>query len=321
MKTERPKKERRSLFLPWQLLFTEKGVSTRVAPGEAPVRPKPIGDEEGRDAFWVWMVIGVALILAAAVCSVSLGRSISAGADVAVSGTVRNPLQRGAVRETGYYTDNLGWIGNKNRLLRGMKYFYEKTGVQPYLYLTNNVGGILKPSVEDMERYANSLYNKLFTDDGHVLLVVYANRSYGRDYSDYLKVGKAAEAVIDEEAEDILLDYIDAYYYNATRYSEGTRDRMFADVFRDTAMNIMQLRSDAVWRIVLAGAVLIILLVAAADIRRAYRAGRRKAAENKRNELILEKEKLTEAEENSSLDDFLSKYAGGLGKKNENRGE
>ena len=52
-----------------------------------------------------------------------------------------------------------------------MKTFYRLTGVQPYLYIADGVNGSNQPSSSEIESYAASLYDQLFTDEAHFLLV------------------------------------------------------------------------------------------------------------------------------------------------------
>jgi uncharacterized membrane protein len=174
--------------------------------------------------------------------------------NVTTSTIEREPLPKGSVNETEYYTDNLGWIGNKTELEKGMKNFYIATGVQPYLYITDNVYGEHITDVNELAAFAESLYQELFTDEAHILLVFY---EYNGDYADYYLSGSQAKTVIDREAGDILLDYIDKYYYN----DNMTDDEFFSTVFDKTASRIMtveKLQWPILWSILV---ILIIVLV------------------------------------------------------------
>jgi hypothetical protein len=86
----------------------------------------------------------------------------SNGSGITKSTVQRVPLPKGSVHETGYFTDELNWIGSKATLTAGMKHFYEKTGVQPYLYITDTVNGSHTPTTAELEAYANGLYDRLF---------------------------------------------------------------------------------------------------------------------------------------------------------------
>lgn len=144
----------------------------------------------------------------------------------------RQPLPKGSVVETGYYTDTLNWITNKTTLTAGMKNFYRETGVQPYLYITDNINGVTDPSDIEVMDFAFSLYDDLFADEAHLLLIFF--EPYPSDYSTWYLAGKQAKAVIDDEAADILLDYIDRYYYE-----DLTDEEFFSKSFNDAGKRIM----------------------------------------------------------------------------------
>ena len=140
----------------------------------------------------------------------------------------RTPLSKGAVIETEYYTDELGWINNKSELLKGMKHFYNVTGVQPYLYITDYVGGNF---FDNAEEFANNKYEELFSDEAHVL-VIFCEKD---DYYTYCISGIAADNVIDSDARNILLNKIDEYYYD----SSLDDDEYFSKAFKEAADEIM----------------------------------------------------------------------------------
>ncbi|UWG99359.1 hypothetical protein LPY66_15915 [Dehalobacter sp. DCM] len=156
----------------------------------------------------------------------------SGSSDITPSSVAREPLPAGAVNETDYYTDELGWITNETKLLPGLKYFYDKTGVQPHLYITDTINGSHTPTMDEMEAYAGDLYDQLFTDEAHVLLVFF---EYNNSYMDYYISGTQAKTVIDTEAGNILLDYLDRNYYDKSL----TDEEYFSTSFRDAADRIM----------------------------------------------------------------------------------
>lgn len=158
----------------------------------------------------------------------------SGGVSITKSTVAREPLPKGSVNETDYYTDESGWIGNKTVLITGLKHFYDKTGVQPYLYITDTINGSNYPSSDDIQNFANDLYDQLFSDEAHILLVFF--ESFPGDYMDYYVTGTQAKGVIDAEAGDILLDYIDKYYYDSSLSDE----EMFSKSFSDAADRIME---------------------------------------------------------------------------------
>lgn len=172
------------------------------------------------------MLIIVAVILVNAA-------SLGGGSTVTASTVQRQKLPAGAVVETDYYTDKLGWINNQTKLLAGMKNFYQKTGVQPYLYLTDTINGSHQPTNAMVEEFAYAVYDGLFTDEAHFLLIFF---EYQDQYTTWYLSGNQAKTVMDAEATDILLDYVDRYYY----YDDLTDEEMFSKAFNDAGERIMQ---------------------------------------------------------------------------------
>lgn len=195
------------------------------------------------------IILIVVIIIIAVIFAVSSG-----GSDVAKSTVAREPLPKGSVNETDYYKDELGWIGSKSVLTEGLKHFYDKTGVQPYVYITDTVDGSHYPSLSDLQVFANNLYNELFTDEAHLLLVFFEYTP--SDYMQYYVTGTQAKGVIDDEAGTILLDYIDKNYYN-TNLSE---DEFFSKSFTDAADRMMEVTKSP-WIIVLVVLGIIVIIV------------------------------------------------------------
>ena len=189
--------------------------------------PSPPQRDNGNGGLTVVMVVAVFLLILGLLWAVSGG----GGSSVAPSTVAREPLPAGAVRETGWYTDELGWILNEKQLLSGMKDFYRQTGVQPYLYLAERVDGSSTPSPQEVGDYAARLYDQLFDDEAHFLLVY---QEYDGLYTAGYAAGSQAKSVMDDEAVGILRDYLDRYY--TSDYSD---EEYFGKVFADTASRIM----------------------------------------------------------------------------------
>jgi len=171
------------------------------------------------------------------------------------SGGDRNvpvPLEAGSVVETAYYTDELGWIKNQRVLEEGMKLFYERTGVQPYLYLTDNINGKTDFTADDVESFLNQKYDELFQDEAHLLLLF---TEYQGQYTRWYLTGSQAKTVIGAEEAQVILDYVDRYYYSS--YDEDT---YFSKVFADSSEEIMSQPTNF-FRIALVIVLLICLLV------------------------------------------------------------
>lgn len=176
-----------------------------------------------------------------------------AGSTVTASTIEREPLPSGSVNETGYFTDELGWITNVTTLTAGMKNFYKETGVQPYLYLTDSINGSHSPTDAEVEEFANTLYDQLFTDEAHLLLIFF---EYDEMYHTWYLAGTQAKTVLDQEAMDILLDYVDKYYY-----SDYTDDEFFSNAFDEAGTRIMSVTTSPWIPVLIVVGILAILVV------------------------------------------------------------
>ena len=188
----------------------------------------------------------------------------------------REKLPAGAVNETGYYTDELGWIYTPADLEEGMEAFYDETGVQPYLYLSDGVDGDPWPDTATLEGYADQLYDQLFTDEGHLLLVYLDN---GQSWRAAYTTGSQARAVFDEEAASILRDYLDQYYT-----SDLTDEEYFSTAFQKTAERMMHITRSPWPYVLIAVAAVVVIAIAFTWWRRAKE---KKAQEQKRVEEML----------------------------------
>ena len=139
-----------------------------------------------------------------------------------------------------WYEDKWGdWIdesGEKASLISGMREFYDATGVQPYLYIMGEEGKDYM-SEGSLEEFSENKYKELFgNDEGHLLVVF---REYPNASSNYIVTctpGYDAESVVmDEQARESLLDYID-YYYTDSSLNEG---QFFGRSFEKAASRIM----------------------------------------------------------------------------------
>ncbi|MDO4849324.1 MAG: hypothetical protein Q4B45_06115 [Coriobacteriia bacterium] len=160
----------------------------------------------------------------------SSGYSVTAASD-----TVRTKLDSGDVSKTAYYTDEDGdWIHSASKLENGLAHFYDKTGVQPYVYILKN-GSVT--SVDALNKKSSELYDQLFSDEGHFLLV-FCDTGDGTFNCGYT-VGTKARTVLDDEALDVLAEELNNAYNNA-----DSDEEVFSDAFYNTADTIMKAAED-----------------------------------------------------------------------------
>ena len=155
----------------------------------------------------------------------------SAYSATTTSDTVRTKLDSGDVSKTAYYTDEDGdWIHSASKLEKGLSHFFDKTGVQPYVYILKNGS---ETSVDALNKKSSDLYDQLFSDEGHFLLV-FCDAGDGTFNCGYT-IGTKARTVMDDEALGVLEEELNNAYNNAS-----TDEEVFSDAFYNTADTIMK---------------------------------------------------------------------------------
>ena len=129
--------------------------------------------------------------------------------------------------------DRADWLDDEPEVISAMRYFYNKTGSQPYLVIANDVDGKTDFTDDEAEDWANDIYDEQFSDDGHTV-VAFVEYSES-EYAYYIVAGRSAQSVIDEEAREIIADEIN-YWYTDTSLDDS---EYFAKVFTESADTIM----------------------------------------------------------------------------------
>ncbi|MCR4689037.1 MAG: TPM domain-containing protein [Saccharofermentans sp.] len=228
---------------------------------------------------------------------------------------LREPLPASQCEEyDSWYQDNWGdWIdesGEEADLVAGLEYFYDKTGVQPYLYIMGEEGEDYM-SEGSIEEFAEVTYKEMFGEDEGHLLVVF--REYPNASSNYIVTATpgydAESAVMDEQAREILLDYID-YYYTDTDLNEG---EFFSKAFENAASRIMtkQMSIRQIITIVVVACIAVAAVVVVVSVVRKSKekVARNKALEAKQqaNKMAAEADKAKTEFEKQQYDDALEK--------------
>ena len=135
--------------------------------------------------------------------------------------------------------DELGWIGDAEDVGGDLEYFYEQTGIQPYIYLKDHDADL--ETDDEKLAYAGDWYEENIDDEGTFLFIYFAEEDTDSDvgYMCYV-CGREITSVMDDEAIDIFWEYVDEYWY-----SDLNTDEMFIAVFADTADAIMAQSADA----------------------------------------------------------------------------
>ena len=141
-----------------------------------------------------------------------------------------------------WFEDHACFLANDDAvddLDAALKYFYELTGVQPYLIILDNIDGICDPDWETIDNYLYNRYIELFgEDEGHYLFLYFMNTD--GTYTTWYCPGLYTMRIMDDNAYYILTDYLNMYYYEAM-----TRTEMFELTFISTAEDIMRVNEGA----------------------------------------------------------------------------
>ena len=126
---------------------------------------------------------------------------------------------------------------------------------------------------------------------------------YDGEYTVYWLAGKQAQAVIDDEAGEILMDYFDRYYYDSSK----DNSEYFAAVFKEAGESMMKITRPAwYYPTIIGGIVLIILIILAIFAIRA----KAKKEQDKRDQEILNTplETFGDNETTVKAEDLAQKY-------------
>lgn len=130
--------------------------------------------------------------------------------------------------------DELGYVENTSKLSKNLKNFYNKTGIQPYIYLKSYDETLTSDSQKD--NYAQNWYEQNIDNEDTFLFVYYEDQDPNEiGYMAYVN-GKQVTSVMDSEAVNIFWNYIDRY---RTDDSLSTVE-VFTKTFNSTANTIME---------------------------------------------------------------------------------
>jgi len=130
--------------------------------------------------------------------------------------------------------DELGYVENTSKLSKNLKNFYNKTGIQPYIYLKSYDETLTSDSQKD--NYAQNWYEQNIDNEDTFLFVYYEDQDPNEiGYMAYVN-GKQVTSVMDSEAVNIFWNYIDRYW---TDDSLSTAE-VFTKTFNSTANTIME---------------------------------------------------------------------------------
>lgn len=186
----------------------------------------------------IWApIIAILILFSIVICLLS-------GSSEPTSSYAREKLNLGIAFDNDCIVDELDWFDNVTKSERNLEHFYEKTGVQPYIYLKAYDSSL--QTEEQKEDWANNWYENNIDNEGTFLFVYFAEQDQDNDvgYMCYVN-GTQVASMMDAEALEIFWNYIDTYWY-----SDMSTDDLFTTVFTKTADTITvksKTTTDVVW--------------------------------------------------------------------------
>lgn len=155
--------------------------------------------------------------------------------DSDVTSTInREKIEKPIPYDNNCIKDELGYVENTSKLSKNLKNFYNKTGIQPYIYLKSYDETLTSDSQKD--NYAQNWYEQNIDNEDTFLFVYYEDQDPNEiGYMAYVN-GKQVTSVMDSEAVNIFWNYIDRYW---TDDSLSTVE-VFTKTFNSTANTIME---------------------------------------------------------------------------------
>lgn len=213
--------------------YSEPRRSSPVSSVSPPVRDTRVPDFDTRyqRVTMKWrgrVVLFVALLI---IAFVLLG--VCQAGNMGKSSYNREPIATGVPFDNHCIIDELGWFDNILNASRRLQNFYDKTGVQPFIYLKAYDSSLTS---DDMKtEYAESWYESNIDNESTFLYMYFAEQDQDGDVGFMAYVnGKQVTSVMDAEAVDIFWGCLDNAWYK-----DSSTDDMFVSVFDSTAKRIM----------------------------------------------------------------------------------
>ena len=187
---------------------------------------------------WIFIGLFACIFLITSVFSAITG-SISSHSSVNAKSTiVREKLDSGEAWKSDCVVDEMGWLKSEKNTASELKEFWEDTGVQPYIYLKDYDAALATEG--DREEWCAEYYDANFNREDVFMFVYFAadqqdayNQEGVGNY--YYYYGDDVATVMDDEAVDILLNYLNANWDNL----DLTWDQVFYEAFQSTGNAIM----------------------------------------------------------------------------------
>ena len=206
----------------------------------------------------------ILLIILAVLIILSMISQTIENVKFALSSQVRSTILRqpfsGNLKKTEWYQNDLKWMIKEQTMYEGLALFYQKTGLQPVVLLLPyksdfwNEDGFA--NVKAMDTYLESVYERTFSDDAHILFAYFATQSdYSTRWNGQFRyvMGKSAATIMDNEAQKIFSAYLGKY----SSKSNTNLGEVIGKAFKSTGKRIMGMPMDTGTVVTIVGVILI----------------------------------------------------------------
>lgn len=270
---------RRTTIVP---VFIPTGGGAAPQPSSSPPQGGP--DDQGAPRkSHTGIIIAVLAVILVVLLIVGFGAGGDSGAssvsgDIPASTANRTKVDNPNSYDMDDVVDETHWISSLSTTERGLKAFYEKTGIQPYVVLKSYDASLTTDS--EKNAYAEQYYDEHIDNGTSLLFMYFAEKD--ADTVGYMALisGNQAEAVMDTEAKDIFWAYLREYWY-----SDMSMDDVIIKAFDSTASRIMTkttTSADILKWVVIAVAVIGAGIVIVVLVRQKFKRDKEKAEETER---------------------------------------
>lgn len=243
----------------------------------------------------------LAWVIIIAIVGTLLVSLTTSGTSVTKSSYARERIEGNYAFDSNCVVDEISWFDNTYTTGTRLKYFYEKTGVQPMVLFRAYDSALVSDA--DKEDWANQYYEENIEDENTFLYVYFAEEDTDNDvgYMCYVN-GYSVNGMMDAEAVNIFWDYIDKYWY-----TDLSTDDVIVNAFTETADRITT-KSKTAGDIGYLVALLAVIIGAAIAIIKVVKAKRKAEAEKAAETERILKTDISELAKSTTEEDLVNKY-------------
>lgn len=217
----------------------------------------------------------------------------------------REKLKNNIPYNTDCIVDDLGFFVDPAKTGQRLKTFYDQTGIQPYIVITESTPALQNYSQTQMDEYLKNYYKQHINNENSFLYMYFGDPYFTEtdEVGDmYIYRGENIKSIMDPAAVDIFWDYMDQEWR-----SDLETDDLFVKVYDETAKRIMTKSTttkDIMMRVLLIVGIVAVGLLALYYVKLKHKREREKAKET---EDILATPLATD---DPNDDDLLKRYGG-----------